>query len=212
MIKQIWFDFGNIFIPVHPARTKELFEARGVQLSEEAFSQLNDAYEVGKITTKQFFQDIASSCPFLQSSRAIEFAWSALLGEVHDDTLMLKKLSRSYELCLVSNTNESHINTIKKQSGPFLWNNFVERFNALFLSYEIGHRKPNEGYFNYVLEHMDAKPEEVLFIDDSQANLDGAAALGIQTWLFNIQKGSLASELPAVLAKLNKGSAGALGM
>jgi putative hydrolase of the HAD superfamily len=212
MIKQIWFDFGNIFIPVHPARTKELFKARGVQLSEETFAQLNEAYEVGELSTKQFFQDIAATCPYLQSSRAIEHAWSALLGEVHDDTLFLKKLSKSFDLALVSNTNESHINTIRKQSGPFLWNTFVERFDGLFFSYEIGHRKPEEGYFNYVLEHMNAKAEEVLFIDDSQANLDGAEALGINTWLFNIQKGSLAEKLPAVLAKLNEGTAGSLGV
>jgi hypothetical protein len=50
MIKQIWFDFGNIFIPIFPERTKKAFEARGVKLSDEAFSKLNVRYEVGDIT------------------------------------------------------------------------------------------------------------------------------------------------------------------
>lgn len=203
MIKQIWFDFGNIFIPIFPEHAKEAFENRGVQFTEQGIQRLNQEYEVGEITSAQFFRDIASSCKHLQSSSAITHAWNALLGEMTDPTLFLKKLGKSYDLCLVSNTNEAHIKHIRKQAGPFLWNSFVEKFEALFLSYEIGHRKPDASYFNYVLEHMEAKPEEVLFIDDSTANIKAADALGINTCLFNIQEQDLAKELTAVLAKFD---------
>ncbi|MGB0183636.1 MAG: HAD-IA family hydrolase, partial [Schleiferiaceae bacterium] len=58
-------------------------------------------------------------------------------------------------------------------------------------------------YFNYVLEHMNAQPEEVLFVDDSPANIEAAEALGINTFLFNLQDQDLAKELPAVLAKFD---------
>ena len=167
MIKQIWFDFGNVFIPIFPERTKEAFEDRGVQFTEEGIQRLNQEFEVGDVTSAQFFQEIASSCKYLQSSSAIAHGWNELLGEMTDPTLFLKKLGKSYDLCLVSNTNEAHIKHIRKQAGPFLWNSFVEKFEALFLSYEIGHRKPDASYFNYVLEHMNAQPEEVLFVDDS---------------------------------------------
>ncbi len=203
MIKQIWFDYGNVFIPIFPERTKEAFENRGVQFTEEGIQRLNQEYEVGEVTSAQFFQEIASSCKYLQSSSAISHAWNELLGEMTDPTLFLKKLGKSYDLCLVSNTNEAHIKHIRKQAGPFLWNSFVEKFEALFLSYEIGHRKPDASYFNYVLEHMNAQPEEVLFVDDSQANIEAAEALGINTFLFNLQEQDLAKELPAVLAKFD---------
>ena len=203
MIKQIWFDFGNVFIPIFPERTKEAFENRGVQFTEEVVERLNHEYEVGALSTTNFFQEIASSCKHLQSSSAIAHSWNALLGQMTDPTLYLKRLAKEYDLCLVSNTNEAHIKHIRKQAGPFLWNSFVEKFEALFLSYEIGHRKPDTSYFNYVLEHMNAQPEEVLFVDDSPANIEAAEALGINTFLFNLQEQDLAKELPAVLAKFD---------
>ena len=50
MIKQIWFDFGNIFIPIFPERTQESFEKRGVQLSKPDFQILNEDYEIGALS------------------------------------------------------------------------------------------------------------------------------------------------------------------
>ena len=212
MIKQIWFDFGNVFIPIYPERTQKAFNTRGVKLTEQAFANLNERYEVGAMSTSEFMQDIAMSCTHLQSSMAVAHGWNALLGKLQDRTLFLKKLARTYELCLVSNTNEAHIKHIKKESGPFLWNAFVEKFEALFLSYEIGHRKPDSSYFEYVLKHMDAKPEEVLFIDDSSVNVEAAAALGIHTWQFNAQEGNITRELLPVLTKLNQRTSSTLGV
>ncbi len=212
MIKQIWFDFGNIFIPVHPQSTREALEKCGVQMNEGQFDALAQEFEKGEISSKEFFQALTMSCKFLQSSRCVKMGWDALLGELRDNTLFLKKLGQEYNICLVSNTNEAHIQTIKEQSGPFLWNNFTEKFDALFLSYEMGCRKPNPEYYDRVLDAMGALPEEVLFIDDTQANLDTAAEMGLHTWLFNIQEGDLEKELPAVLAKFNERSASTTGV
>jgi len=212
MIKQIWFDFGNIFIPVHPQSTREALEKCGVQMKEAQFDALAQEFEKGEISSKEFFQALTMSCKFLQSSRCVKMGWDALLGELRDNTLFLKKLEQEYNICLVSNTNEAHIQTIKEQSGPFLWNNFMEKFDALFLSYEMGCRKPDPEYYDRVLDTMGALPEEVLFIDDTQANLDTAAEMGLHTWLFNIQEGDLEKELPAVLAKFNESSASTTGV
>lgn len=212
MIKQIWFDFGNIFIPIFPERTQESFEKRGVQLSKSDFQILNEDYEIGALTTQQFFQNIAVSCKYLQSSRAVEIGWDALLGELNDNTLFLRNLSRNYATCLVSNTNEAHIKAIQKTAGSFLWHAFTHKFDRLFLSYQMGMRKPNANYFEHVLEKMEAVPEEVLFIDDTPANLVAAEALGIHTWQFNIHEGDLERELRAVLAKLNKSAPSILGV
>ena len=203
MIKQIWFDFGNIFIPVFPENTKEQFERCGVQLSEAHFAELHQAFEVGEMSQYEFFQSLTDSCKFLQSTQCVKGAWNSMLGDLRDETLFLKKLSTTYDLALVSNTNAAHIEAIAAASGPFLWTHFTNAFDGLFLSHEIHERKPNASYFEKVAKTMNAEPNEVLFIDDTQANLDGAAALGFQTLLFNCQEGNLKKELTTILAQLD---------
>ena len=203
MIKQIWFDFGNIFIPIFPENTKEQFEDCGVKLSEAHFTELHQAFEVGEISQHKFFQSLTDSCKFLESTQCINRAWNSMLGDLRDETLFLKKLSKSYDLALVSNTNAAHIEGIVAASGPFLWKRFTETFDGLFLSHEIHERKPNASYFEKVAKTMSAEPNEVLFIDDTQANLDGAAALGFQTLLFNCQESDLKKELTAFLTQFD---------
>jgi len=203
MIKQIWFDFGNIFIPVFLENTKEQFEDCGVQLSEAHFTELHQAFEVGEISQHEFFQSLTDSCKFLESTQCINRAWNSMLGDLRDETLFLKKLSKSYDLALVSNTNAAHIEGIVAASGPFLWKRFTETFDGLFLSHEIHERKPNASYFEKVAKAMNAKPNEVLFIDDTQSNLESAAALGFQTLLFNCQESDLKKELTAFLTQFD---------
>ena len=203
MIKQIWFDFGNIFIPVHPENTKDQFNCCGVQLSEAHFTELHHAFEVGEVSQHEFFQSLTASCKFLQSTQCVTQAWNSMLGDLRDETLFLKKLGKSYDLALVSNTNAAHIAAIAAASGPFLWKRFTKTFDGLFLSHEIHERKPNASYFEKVAKAMNAEPDEVLFVDDTQSNLDGASALGFQTLLFNCKEGDLKKELTAFLTQFN---------
>jgi FMN phosphatase YigB (HAD superfamily) len=191
MIKQIWFDFGNIFIPVFPENTKEQFERCGVQLPEAHFAELHRAFEVGEMSQYEFFQSLTDSCKFLQSTNCVKRAWNCMLGNLRDETLFLKKLGKSYDLALVSNTNAAHIEAIAAASGPFLWKQFTNAFDGLFLSHEIHERKPDASCFEMVAKRMNARPEEVLFIDDTQANLDSASALGFKTLSYNCQNESL---------------------
>ena len=57
MIKQIWFDFGNVFIPVFPNLAQESFENRNVQLTQEEIKLLNNSLETGKLEDLEFFEN-----------------------------------------------------------------------------------------------------------------------------------------------------------
>ena len=87
MIKQIWFDFGNVFIPVFPNLAQESFENRSVQLTQEEIKLLNNSLETGKLEDLEFFETIASSSKYQKRASSIEKGWNELLGNLTDQTL-----------------------------------------------------------------------------------------------------------------------------
>ncbi|MEM8769984.1 MAG: HAD-IA family hydrolase [Pseudomonadota bacterium] len=71
---------------------------------------------------------------------------------------------------------------------------YAERFDGLFFSYRIGYAKPETGYFEAVLAELDRRPEEVLFLDDHEANVDAARSLGLAAEVFELSQGIAAME------------------
>ena len=61
-------------------------------------------------------------------------------------------------------------------------------FDGIYLSYELHLAKPDPKVFEHILEDAGIRAEETLFFDDSQVNLDAAAALGFQTYLVDVQE------------------------
>ena len=54
-------------------------------------------------------------------------------------------------------------------------------FDFVFESKEIGLRKPDQAFYDYVLEKVDTSPEKIIFLDDLGINLKPAKAMGITT-------------------------------
>lgn len=54
---------------------------------------------------------------------------------------------------------------------------FSEYFNGVFCSAEIGLKKPQKEYFEYILNKMNTSPNEVFYFDDSQENIEVASSL-----------------------------------
>jgi putative hydrolase of the HAD superfamily len=61
---------------------------------------------------------------------------------------------------------------------------YEELFDAQFYSCEMGLAKPDPAYFQHVLDALGLRREEALFLDDTAANVESAAALGIHAELF----------------------------
>lgn len=61
---------------------------------------------------------------------------------------------------------------------------YDELFDAQFYSCDIGLAKPDPAYFTHVLETLGVRAEDVLFLDDTPANVESAARLGLRAELF----------------------------
>ena len=75
-----------------------------------------------------------------------------------------------------------HIKCVQQRMGMDRYERFKKAFDQFYLSHEMGMRKPNQDIFEFVLGQNNLKPEETIFVDDTQENTDAASKLGIRTW------------------------------
>lgn len=182
MIKNIIFDFGDVFLNLDkPATARELKKLQVLSFSEEMLRH-NQQYEKGLISSEEFIAGYCQSFPEI-TTEALTKSWNAILLDFPPHRLeFLKRLkndSRFY-LVLLSNTNHIHIDWVKQNISFF--EEFKDCFDAFYLSQEINLRKPDAEIYNFVLDRHDLKPEETLFIDDTAENTAAASKLGIHTW------------------------------
>ena len=189
MIKNIIFDFGDVFINLDkPATYRELSKLGITEISVEMMKVYHH-YEMGLISTDEFVNFF--HLQFQISKEDLIRSWNAILLDFPKHRLeFLKELmeSEKYRLFLLSNTNELHISWIKNDWGMELYNEFKNCFEQFYLSHEIHFRKPNKDIFEFVLNENNLEPSETIFIDDTKENTDTAEELGMFVWNNNPQK------------------------
>ena len=62
---------------------------------------------------------------------------------------------------------------------------WLELFDALIFSCELGINKPQREIYEICLRQLDMSPNECLFVDDSVANVEGALAVGMHGLKFD---------------------------
>ena len=95
------------------------------------------------------------------------------LYEVREEGLIEKLKCRYKDKDIIIATN--HVSYVKE----YINNNFV--VDDVIISADIHKIKPNNDFYEYILNKYDLKPEELLFIDDNMDNVVGAKKLGIKT-------------------------------
>lgn len=183
MIKNIIFDFGDIFINLDKPATYREMATLGVTKITEEMIAVYHKYEQGFISTDDFVSFYHDK--FGLEKKDLISAWNAVLLDFPKKRLdFLKELaaSKKYKLFLLSNTNDLHISWIQKSLGKTFYNDFKNCFDEFYLSHEINFRKPNSEIYEFVLTKNNLVPNETLFVDDLKENTDSANKLGIKVW------------------------------
>ena len=179
---------GGVIYDVNYHKTINAFKALGIGRFEEVYakagqSDLFNDLEVGKISRAVFVKRIKTLSGQDMTSSQIVNAWNGmLLGFMPDALSCLKRLSGSYRLFLLSNTNEIHIQEIENRVGAAFFSDFCALFEKVYLSHELGLRKPHPEVFTYILEEQHLLGKETLFIDDSIQHVQGAIKAGLNAY------------------------------
>ena len=182
MIDTIIFDFGDVFINLDKEATPAALKKLGLEKWSSEIDSLNFNFEKGLITRTDFLLGLNKLVPKATQEEVLE-AWNGVLLDFPMYRLeFLEKLSKKYQLFLLSNTDSIHINHFKEKNGDEFYNRFYNCFEKVYFSYDLGMRKPDEEIYNFVIKENNLNPKSTLFVDDNFDNIKGAKKTGLQVW------------------------------
>ena len=129
----------------------------------------------GEITTDQFWSRFSS-----RYGKEIE---EELFGKFFSPRLdqgvmqIIKRLKNDSRVVCGTNTFDPHYDYLSEHG-------YYDIFDAVFASNKIGVSKPDPDFYRYILNDEGVKPEDALFVDDSEENVSAAKKLQIKSILF----------------------------
>ena len=152
-------------------------------------------YEKGLISREEViytrFQTLFQEFGIAEDGIAFEHAYRKQLSSAHPlmphALEVVDALAKRYVLYIVTNGFKVTQDRRLKESGLYPY------FKKIFISEEIGYRKPDEKYFEYCFEHIEeACKDEMLLIGDSlSSDMLGGYQVGIDTcWMNPKQEGA----------------------
>ncbi len=189
MIKNLLFDLGGVILDIDRMKAVEALRDAGMRDPEELLGDYGQkgpflALERGEITSAQFRDELRAHFDRPVDDDTIDEAFCQFLRGIPDHRLRaLEQLHRRFRIYLLSNTN------------PLMWERYIlpeftrlghdinYYFDGLITSFEVKAYKPEPAIFKAAEELLGIDPEETLFFDDSQANVEAARRLGFHAAL-----------------------------
>jgi HAD superfamily hydrolase (TIGR01549 family) len=183
------FDLGNVIAGFDHWIFCRRLAGEGSPLEPEAIHRIvfregfNDRFENGALQGEAFYEKLKSPLNLSVGPDRFREIWCEIFWENPGMSSLLEALQTQARLVLVSNTNPWHLAYIRESTR------LLEPFDRLVLSYEVGFRKPDPGFFRAALEAADCEPQRCLYFDDMKGNVRAAASLGIPSVLFRFLAG-----------------------
>jgi len=175
------FDLGGVLIDLNwVSSARRLFGSEDTEAELKkrwiALSAVRE-YESGRADFDKFYQLFIAETKAEIEIGDFRREFAGIIGpEKAGCRQMLQELSRSWRLAMLSNTNPVHVEMLRKSSDLFGF------FQDLFFSYELGMAKPDLEIYHEVCRRLACPPDQVIFFDDSQGNVDAAVRCGITSF------------------------------
>ncbi len=175
--KVILFDLGGVI--VHWVGIQALSEMTGLSTSEVGdkfkYSDTANAYERGLCSNQVFIRELRHLFALSGTDEELAQLWNSWVQEPYrgiEDAIV--SLKQTYRVACLSNTNDLHWEHLK----TYLDLNAL--FEPAYASHQIHMAKPDKDCFEFVIQDMNVEAGEILFLDDTQANIDAAINSGMQ--------------------------------
>ncbi|MGC8764323.1 MAG: HAD family hydrolase [Brevinematia bacterium] len=185
-IQLLIFDLGNVIFDIDSNKTFNYWsELTGLkpEFLKEMFFSGNDyiSYELGETSEERFRQSFSKKINFNISKDDFIYGFNLMITGVSDGMEeLLGFLDNKYFLAVLSNTNRTHEKYIMQN-----YTSIMTYFDKLFFSHRIKCRKPEKKIFQIVLEYFNVIPENVMFFDDVEENINSGIEFGLNSFLIS---------------------------
>lgn len=141
-------------------------------------------YECGRISENDCYERIANQFSFKPSEVASAFAEARDSLQPNDELISVirelkVKSNGTLRVYVMSNISAPDYEVLCTK--PADWS----IFDQIFTSGAVGQRKPNLGFFRYVLESTHTAAQKAIFVDDKLENVLSARSLGLYGIIFH---------------------------
>ena len=190
MIKAIVFDLGGVLIDLSFENCVRAFvDILGFERIYELLdlSHQKGIYgdmEAGLVTADEFRAEVLRGSRPGAVPADVDRCMAALLTGMDPKKVeLLERLAEKYAIYGLTNNNEisvARMHEIYEENGL----DWQRVFRKEFISCRMKLMKPSREIFDAAAAEIGFPPEEILFVDDSQKNVDGARAAGWQAVLY----------------------------
>ncbi len=186
-VKNILFDFGGVIINLNLQASIDAFmDIRGpnatISFDEWSKYGVEPTFERGELSPHAFCNCMRELLDNPVTDSRIHDAWNAMILDIPEYRIRaIEELKKRYRVFLLSNTSQIHYDLYTQQfTCRYGYERWEDLFERAWFSHEMGIRKPDADIFYLLLDEGNIMAHETLFIDDSKANTDAAAALGFK--------------------------------
>lgn len=174
MIRAIIFDFAGVITTTDPYW--QWINEKNLKEKGAIFQKLSEDVDRAHITHEQFLAEFARQIDVPKEKVWPEIRSRFLLN--NELISLIIELKKEYKIGLLSNFTYPWIAKLLMEY------NLRQYFDELLISSEERMIKPDPRFFHKMLDLLNVKAQEAIFVDDKQPNVDGAKKLGIHTFLF----------------------------
>ncbi|ADW75967.1 MULTISPECIES: glucose-1-phosphatase [Rahnella] len=176
------FDMGNVIIDIDFKRVLGVWShLSGTPLATltERFSmgEVFQKHERGEISDEQFAADLCHEMGIALSFEQFSAGWHAVFVGLRPEVIALfqKLREEGHRVVVLSNTNRLHLDF-----WPHHYPEIEANTDAMYLSQNLGMRKPEPEIFRHVLEKEGFTADQAVFFDDVAENIEAARNAGIE--------------------------------
>jgi putative hydrolase of the HAD superfamily len=183
--RAVLFDLGNVVLRIHFERCFQIW-AQYMQkdprelIKTFVFDEAYCNHEVAALTGEEYHTHVCRLTGSGLTYNEFLTGWNSIFGEPVSETVQLiSEIKNEYKILALTNSNVLH-----RQIWSVKYKDILKDFDQIFCSSQLKLRKPDPAVFEQVCVRSGIAKEEMIFVDDLEDNVKGAAAFGIKSVLF----------------------------